>query len=952
MIEIDTNIRLRPVRIGLLVRPTDLKSIVEFMRYCTAVWGGMYNPIIPVFRNPPKAWASEEIYRVRGIDVAKGYIRFFEPDVYVEAEKGLLELVGLGAVRDQQTSYPDVLPLGKLLKPEQHRDWSEPAFGLNIGDVHAHVYETDEQFVRRDRRANILVGADKGSGLAEVIFGVFPIEKSVSYLAEGYVKGFRPEKLKANAASWKKLVEEDALTPLRVTGYGLDKDRHLYHDAVLFVFDPKQPTDLIDAWNMRLEPSPVIHVPVGWFEELGNSIVDILKASHRRIQGNPQNLMHNATIEFSRSIGRERVENLIKSLKPGLPPGAVSVKVWRNPIWVDHRDDFYVHRDHRMIVTASARSAKLRIDEKERLSTTFETLSPEFAERYRGHHHRWVNAVTLSVHRGGPVATVLPFNAADPSWPRLGMGGERVLIGSEGWIFIQQFRDLPQRLDLLSHEEAIVGALERHGIKARLSEPGHIAKQMLDHLGGLWGVSLLADMDTMSLLNKMAGGLRKRSAGEEIVEESFELRAAPVKAWTDLIEKRTQARRLPEATLEKFTSKNVIRLGLETDCPHCQARNWTGLKAVDYEISCERCLKIYPFPQAHLRKENRNWFYRVVGPFSVPDYGRGAYAALLALRLIDGFNLVAQHQFTFSTAMSLEFDGRSVEVDFVALRRGERRDLPAVPEIIIGEAKSVGKGPLIKPRDLDQLKTVASKLPGAIIVIAVLRDDFVAAEKRILERFVKWGRRLNADREPTNPVLLLTSNELMFHHFLSATWRELGGAHRRRCCRDRLGCRREPDGPGWRRSQPGTLCCAVQTPCRTPSSYSETPVSGHEPAGVRRSIKAARQPDRLVHREGHRGVAGRTANHARRAAPLFAPGDHHGANDAHGLRSGIAADRGARRFRHRSARPRSRGAGSLDIEPPEQDTGSAATSAARSRSAAFAGGQHRPEARRGRRMAG
>ena len=163
----------------------------------------------------------------------------------------------------------------------------------------------------------------------------------------------------------------------------------------------------------------------------------------------------------------------------------------------------------------------------------------------------------------------------------------------------------------------------------------------------------------------------------------------------------------------------------------------------------------------------------------MPDYGRGAYAALLALRLIDGFNLVAQHQFTFSTAMSLEFDGRSVEVDFVALRRGERRDLPAVPEIIIGEAKSVGKGPLIKPRDLDQLKTVASKLPGAIIVIAVLRDDFVAAEKRILERFVKWGRRLNADREPTNPVLLLTSNELMFHHFLSATWRELGGAHRR-----------------------------------------------------------------------------------------------------------------------------------------------------------------------------
>jgi Transposase DDE domain len=34
-----------------------------------------------------------------------------------------------------------------------------------------------------------------------------------------------------------------------------------------------------------------------------------------------------------------------------------------------------------------------------------------------------------------------------------------------------------------------------------------------------------------------------------------------------------------------------------------------------------------------------------------------------------------------------------------------------------------------------------------------------------------------------------------------------------------------------------------------------------------------------------------TANHARRAAALFDPGDHHGADDARGLRSGIAADR-------------------------------------------------------------
>jgi hypothetical protein len=301
---------------------------------------------------------------------------------------------------------------------------------------------------------------------------------------------------------------------------------------------------------------------------------------------------------------------------------------------------------------------------------------------------------------------------------------------------------------------------------------------MLEHLGGLWGVHLLADTETLTLLNKMAGGVRKRSTDSQTIEESFELRAAPLKEWIDLIARRKQTHRLPEAKLDDFTSRNVIRLGLETDCPNCQSRNWTSLKAVDYEITCDRCLKTYPFPQAHLKDRNRNWSYRVVGPFSVPDYGRGSYASLLTLRFLNGFES-SLDEMTFATAMTLSFDDRRAEIDFLALRRSEQFERAALPDLILGEAKSAGRGQIIKPHDLSQLKAVGAKLPGAVIAIAVLRDHFLPVEKRILEPFVKWGRRLNADREPTNPVLLLTLNELMFDHFLSATWENLGGVHAR-----------------------------------------------------------------------------------------------------------------------------------------------------------------------------
>jgi hypothetical protein len=95
MHDISAEIQLRPVRIGFLVRPTDLASVRAIMRACVCPWGGTYNPIIPVFKRPPKEWKPEIYERFKGPAIAKGYVRFFEPDVYVETQAGLLEEAGL-----------------------------------------------------------------------------------------------------------------------------------------------------------------------------------------------------------------------------------------------------------------------------------------------------------------------------------------------------------------------------------------------------------------------------------------------------------------------------------------------------------------------------------------------------------------------------------------------------------------------------------------------------------------------------------------------------------------------------------------------------------------------------------------------------------------------------------------------------------------------------------------
>jgi hypothetical protein len=776
MTEISAEILLRPTRIGFLTRPTDLASVRAIMRACTCIWGGAYNPIIPVFKRPPVEWKPEIYQRFKGVEVAKGYVRFFEPDVYVETEKGLLEEAGLGSLREKHAIHSQVITLKEFLEPEKGRSWSEPEYGLHIHNVLKHIYKTEQQFVLRDKHDSVLVKAERGNALTEAMFGVYPTSVDAKYIEKGYIDAYRPEKIGPDPEAWRRVYLKGAETPLRVTCYGLNPQRYWHHDLLVYVFDPGRATDLIDLWNLRLEPHPVLPVPVEWFEALGDDIYKVLKAEYRPVVGNSHGVMHNATIEFGRSIPKARAEALIHKLKPGPPQGALAVKYWRNAIWVEHRDD-RMHRDQRLKVTAAEHRVDLAIKENGELRSTFEPLVPEFASRFGKGDHRWINVLNLSNYGRRDLATVLPFNTFDRTWPRLGGGGEQIPVGLEGWIFPQRYKNFSQYVSLMSADEAIVGSLAQLGINAELSEPGHIARQMLENLGGLWGVHYLADIPTIELLNKMSGGLRRKSNEDDTIEENFGLRTAPLKDWTDLISTRQSRHSLPKKALEDFTKRNVIRLGLETDCPHCRAKNWSTLTDVDYRITCERCLKPYDFPQATLRQFNQNFTYRVVGPFSVPDYGRGSYSALLTLRVLDRFHL-ASDVMTFSTAMNLSVDKLKCEVDFVAWRGDDRMaDRRRPPTLIIGESKSLGKGELIKPKDLAKLKAIASRLPDAVVVISVLRDHFTTAEKKIITKFVNWGRRVNVHGEPTNPVLLLTAHELMMDHHISATWKQLGGLH-------------------------------------------------------------------------------------------------------------------------------------------------------------------------------
>lgn len=195
------------------------------MRACTCLWGGTYNPIIPVFNRAPKEWRPEMYRRFKGSEVAKGHARFFEPDVYVETEKGLLEEAGLGALREKLTLHPQIITLKELFEPDAGRSWSEPAFGLGISGVLGQIYKTEQQFVRREKRESLYISSQRGNALVEAMFGVYPTSKGTKYIENGYSDVYQPEKVKASPEIWRRVFLQGAVTPLRVTRHDLDTQR-------------------------------------------------------------------------------------------------------------------------------------------------------------------------------------------------------------------------------------------------------------------------------------------------------------------------------------------------------------------------------------------------------------------------------------------------------------------------------------------------------------------------------------------------------------------------------------------------------------------------------------------------------------------------------------------------------------------------------------------------------
>jgi len=450
-------------------------------------------------------------------------------------------------------------------------------------------------------------------------------------------------------------------------------------------------------------------------------------------------------------------------------------KLWYDDIWRQVRDDF-VSRPRRRLVTANSTNLELMVTEEDtEVYCRFASLSPEFADTYGNGSARWVNVLKFQNYgRNDTLALTFPSSFTGESSRRM-RHGEATLISREGFVLPQKYKDHGEYFRLFDGRDAVIEWLKHQDVVAEVAEPGRIADQVFASLGGFWGIRLIADRDTLKLLDEMSKSTTKYTDG---TIEEFPDRSIEVKRWKDLVNRRSNAPFTGRISLDSFVKANILRLGLVLECPNCRKKNWYGIDTLSEKIKCERCLRNYPFPQGSLHFDRTPWHYRVVGPFSVPNYAEGAYGTVLALNAL-ARNLDSRHaNVTYATNLSYRIGtGNPFEVDFTLWYQRERIiDLEDEPVLAFGEAKSFAIE-CFNQEDVDRMRKLGEKFPGAFLVFATLKDTLSDTDKKLVGDLASWGRAHLKNGRPHSPVIVLTGIELFARWDIRDAWKGLGGRH-------------------------------------------------------------------------------------------------------------------------------------------------------------------------------
>jgi hypothetical protein len=753
----------RPIKFAILVDPSDLDALLQGIQINTFLWGGTYNPIIPVFQETPDNWSFTRIKPITPEEIVSGYIRFFDPDILV--------VCGKIDPRTMPSAGRTVISAGDITQSVTTRGF--PSYGIGLHEILAEIGRQEFKFVRRD---NLKVLVPTFDGVTEpflaAAFGDIPPE-ATGEIYEHCLKQVDAHRPIVSMENFLDFSSGEYLFRRQVCSFKIDVRRYRTdRNAVIFFFDHGNALDVIDYWNLRAVGWDVAPIP-----KVISASDKAKEVSRKFISDNegrdPEapNFERRVSIVKGRSLTEAEHRAFVDSLRQN-PTQIMTCQFWYPSMW----DEFTHARGH---LTCSQLVADTRTTQigDETQALRIATLAPTFMEVGYRSGPSYANDIDIDRYGLTEFGTeVIPPDQATVA--RLfGLGlTEEWRVGSNGLTFLGRHADSTTYLNLPNPSAVVASVLETKGwTNFKTSTAGHVAYQMMRHLSGPSGIALVKSRQLIEYLEKLS-----RTGGYDVAQAYF----AEMKKIDDTRPMHGRVHR----RVQLYTDAKIFTLGIEVQCAVCTQRSWHALDSADYEVQCPKCLSRFKLPlhnpAGELKWSYKNlgpftappdedpelqWGYKSVGPFAAEKRGGGAYSVLLAVNFLCSY----QHP-TTTTVLSFTAkgaDGKDLEADFMMFFRNaafwERQT-----EWVFGECKTFNR---FKQRDMDRMQVIADNFPNSVLVFATLSDDFSDEEKALFIPFVKACSCYGKLDRPRNAVLLLTGAELFSMFGAPSSWETKSG---------------------------------------------------------------------------------------------------------------------------------------------------------------------------------
>ena len=389
MVRGTADVKLRPIKLAFLVHPDDNESLLKAIETNTLLWGGMYNPIIPTYRETPLTWDDRAPESSDFQSIITGYLDNFDP-VYV---------VPMGECSDYSVDVGYRKKINDILdfftSFEQHKTLN---YGISIFEVLDYLFKEEFRFQRRDPQEICLPLFDSQFPLFfSSIFGRLS-EDFDTFFGANFAERLEANQLECSALNYVEFLDHKKLFFLRMTELYINVNA--YRKKCLFFLDANSGLDIMDYWNLRAIGWDIFPIPRQFTQsnETTESILDFIVRNYLSLG--------QTTILKSQSIPEDEYQSFLTLFEES----KIVPQTWYPRIWSISAT--------RLDYKENIRCCELTADTVERDMSTrinFKTLSPKFLSRRWHETPCYANEVRWSLHdeNNTPLAKVIPEGGAE-----------------------------------------------------------------------------------------------------------------------------------------------------------------------------------------------------------------------------------------------------------------------------------------------------------------------------------------------------------------------------------------------------------------------------------------------------------------------------------------------------------------------------------------------------------